>query len=189
LTKCIMVGYADDHSPNTYHMYDPQTHIVHSTQNVCWTNWKCTDPADTLNIFKHDEKTKHSSPIGATEDDKPEHVAINFPSPDDIFDDEMGRIVTPIPTVTPGRTSLHGTNNKVVCFVDATTDNTTTDATADTNATTTITPTRVSQHKVIDRELKSLNLTAILPGQHTTDDNGNNMVKPQVMTPNLEDPE
>jgi len=90
-----MVGYVDDHSPGTYWMYNPQTSMVHLTCNV-WAEWKCTDPSDTLTIFHNDENTKHSSPVGAADDDKPEFLAINFPAINiDISADEVGEDCDP----------------------------------------------------------------------------------------------
>jgi hypothetical protein len=32
--RLIMVGYADDHSPDTYRMYDPDTKMIKSTRDI-----------------------------------------------------------------------------------------------------------------------------------------------------------
>jgi len=38
-TKCIMVGYTNDHSGNTYRMYNPMTNHVRLTRDICWATW------------------------------------------------------------------------------------------------------------------------------------------------------
>jgi len=67
-----MVGYADNHSADTYCMYNPQTNTVCLTHDVCWADWHCTDHATTLDIFQCNELTKHTSPVGAMVDDEPQ---------------------------------------------------------------------------------------------------------------------
>jgi len=66
-----MVGYANDHKANTYHMYDPQTNTIHLTQDVQWAKWQQMDPAATLDIFQSNKMTKHTAPMGAVKEDKP----------------------------------------------------------------------------------------------------------------------
>jgi len=78
-TKCIMVSYANDHSADTYRMYDPQTNTVCLTCNVHWANWKHTDPATTLDIFQKDELIKNNSPVGAAEEDQPPLTMLHSP--------------------------------------------------------------------------------------------------------------
>jgi transposase InsO family protein len=58
-TKCIMVGYADDHSPDTYRMFNPETNKVILSRDVRWAEWKRTDPYDELNIFKQVKETRN----------------------------------------------------------------------------------------------------------------------------------
>jgi len=77
-TKCIMVGYTDNHSADTYRMYDPQTNTVHLTHDVRWADWHCTDPATTLDIFQCDELTKHTSPVGTAEDNEPQSSTLSI---------------------------------------------------------------------------------------------------------------
>jgi len=49
--KCVMVGYADDHSSNTYRMYDPMMGTVQCSRDVIWLEWKRADPKATMKIF------------------------------------------------------------------------------------------------------------------------------------------
>ena len=50
--KCIMVGYSDEHSGDTYQMFDPMTNKVRNTCDVRWAEWKRTDPAEDMKIFE-----------------------------------------------------------------------------------------------------------------------------------------
>jgi len=49
--KCIMVGYADDHSSDTYCMYNPLANHVHLTWDVHWAAWMWTDPMEAKKLF------------------------------------------------------------------------------------------------------------------------------------------
>ena len=49
--KCIMVGYADDHTPDTYRLYNPVTDEVILSRDVRWASWNRTDPAQALKEF------------------------------------------------------------------------------------------------------------------------------------------
>jgi hypothetical protein len=42
----IMIGYADNHSPDVYRMYNPNTHTVILSRGVKWTNWERSDPTE-----------------------------------------------------------------------------------------------------------------------------------------------
>jgi len=105
--KCIMVGYADDHSGDTYQMYDPTTRQVHLTRYVSWAAWKRTDPAETLKIFEKDKMRKDNMPVGAAEDNEP-NVPIMTTADDEgphlipALIDEVGRNEL-LPTLEMGR--------------------------------------------------------------------------------------
>ncbi len=38
--KCVMVGYTDNHSGDTYRMYNPMTGCIRITRDVIWSEWK-----------------------------------------------------------------------------------------------------------------------------------------------------
>ena len=50
--KAIMVGYPDNHKRDTYYMYNPETKRVTMTRDVKWVEWKMTDTAEKLNMFR-----------------------------------------------------------------------------------------------------------------------------------------
>ncbi len=54
--KCIMVGYSDDHSSNTYWMYDPVMNTIKNTWDVHWAAWTQTDLTETMQIFANGTK-------------------------------------------------------------------------------------------------------------------------------------
>ena len=49
--KCIMVGYASDHSADTYRMFNPITKSMLLTRDVKWAEWTRPDPADGLTQY------------------------------------------------------------------------------------------------------------------------------------------
>ena len=49
--KAIMVGYADNHTGETYNFYNPETKRVIMTRDVKWADWKMIDPVETLKMF------------------------------------------------------------------------------------------------------------------------------------------
>ena len=68
--KMIMVGYALDHTPDTYRMYNPETNKVVLSRDVRWAEWKDTDPSETLKVFQRGEKTKTETTAGIEEWDE-----------------------------------------------------------------------------------------------------------------------
>ena len=54
--KAIMVGYSENHTRDTYKLYNPETKRVVMTRDVKWENYKNTDPAETLKMFREAEK-------------------------------------------------------------------------------------------------------------------------------------
>ena len=54
--KAIIVGYAENHTRDTYKFYNPETKKVVMTLDIQWANWKNTDPAQTLKMFSKAEK-------------------------------------------------------------------------------------------------------------------------------------
>ena len=54
--KEIMVGYSDKNMRGTYKLYNPETKRVIITRDVKWANWKMTNPVDTLNMFRGENK-------------------------------------------------------------------------------------------------------------------------------------
>jgi hypothetical protein len=59
--KMIMVGYADNHSPDTYRMFDPSTNRIKSTRDVRWADWNRNKPEENLDLFDKD-KVEEDSP-------------------------------------------------------------------------------------------------------------------------------
>ena len=49
--KCIMVGYASDHSADTYRMFNPTTRSLILTRDVKWAEWTSPDPVDDLTKY------------------------------------------------------------------------------------------------------------------------------------------
>ena len=50
--KETMVGYPDNHTRDTYEMYNPDTKRVTNTRDVKWMGCKMTDIAENLNMFR-----------------------------------------------------------------------------------------------------------------------------------------
>jgi hypothetical protein len=48
----IVVGYADNHSPDVYRMYNPNTDTVILSRDVKWTNWERSDPTEALKALQ-----------------------------------------------------------------------------------------------------------------------------------------
>ena len=49
--KYIMVGYAWNHSGDTYILYNPTTKRIISSRDVKWADWKPVDPLNNMDIF------------------------------------------------------------------------------------------------------------------------------------------
>ena len=54
--KSIAVGYVDNNTRDTYKLYNPETKRVVMTRDVTWADWKMTNPAETLKMFREAEK-------------------------------------------------------------------------------------------------------------------------------------
>jgi hypothetical protein len=92
--KCIMVGYADNHSSDTYRVYDPETRKIRLTRDVKWAEWKRTDPSATMRIFEEDETHHRRNPVGISEEDSEDEDEPPGPvtiPPDEEKEDETGR--------------------------------------------------------------------------------------------------
>ena len=52
-----MLGYAENHTKDMYKFYNTETKRVIMTWDVKWTDWKMTDPSETLKMFRdaHEE--------------------------------------------------------------------------------------------------------------------------------------
>ena len=46
-----MVGYANNHTGDTYKLYIPEVKRVIMARDVTWEEWKMTDPAENLKTF------------------------------------------------------------------------------------------------------------------------------------------
>ena len=49
--KCIMVGYAEDHTPDTYRLHNPQTNEFIMSRDVSWASWNKTDPSENMEQY------------------------------------------------------------------------------------------------------------------------------------------
>ena len=54
--KAIMVWYADNHTRDTYRLYNPDTKRVVMTRYFKWAIWKMIYPAETLKMFCNSSK-------------------------------------------------------------------------------------------------------------------------------------
>ena len=54
--KAIKMGYDENHTRDTYKLYNSETKGVIMTRNVKWMDWNINDPADTLKMFREAEK-------------------------------------------------------------------------------------------------------------------------------------
>jgi len=66
--KCILVGYSDNHSSDTYQMYDPVTNAIRKKQDVHWAAWMQMDSMETMQIFENGPEPMTRA--GALEDDQ-----------------------------------------------------------------------------------------------------------------------
>ena len=46
-----MIGYAYNHTRDTYMLYNPEIKRVIMTRNVKWEEWKMIYPEETLNVL------------------------------------------------------------------------------------------------------------------------------------------
>jgi hypothetical protein len=108
-----MVGYADDHSPDTYRMYNPDTKKVILSRDVRWADWKCTDPYTELNVFRQVAKTKNETPVGIDDVASQRSVDSNAPHviPDDLDDDKSENLEVASQN-GPHRVPIQNTINK-----------------------------------------------------------------------------
>ena len=79
--KAIMVGYYDNHTRDTYKLYNPETKRVIMTRDVKWEDRKNTDPTETLKMFREAEEgdlvpgiEEDVIPTSKPEDKMPVHV-------------------------------------------------------------------------------------------------------------------
>ena len=54
--KAIMVGYAYNHTRDTYKLYNPETKRLIMTRDINWEDWKNTDAAEILKMFREAER-------------------------------------------------------------------------------------------------------------------------------------
>ena len=54
--RCIMVGYAENHSPDTYLMYNPKTRYVIMSRDIRWADFNRPQPHDGLNMHRIGEE-------------------------------------------------------------------------------------------------------------------------------------
>ena len=69
--KCIMVGYGEDHNPDTYRMFNPETREVILSRDVRWAAWSRRTPSADMAEF--------ADPPGV--DQPPEPIEVPSTSP------------------------------------------------------------------------------------------------------------
>ena len=79
--KCIMVGYADNHSSDTYMMYNPRTRQIILSRDIRWADFERPNAADDLSMYENrEERNGHHNagvPVIAIEDDITEQGGSN----------------------------------------------------------------------------------------------------------------
>lgn len=71
--KCIFVGYAKDHSADTYRMYNPATNAVIESRDITWAEWKRVDPKSNMSVF-HKDPELLVDPMGLDDKEVPQPV-------------------------------------------------------------------------------------------------------------------
>ena len=54
--KAIMVGYAENNTRDTYKLFNLETKRVIMTRDINWEDWKNTDAAEILKMFREAER-------------------------------------------------------------------------------------------------------------------------------------
>jgi hypothetical protein len=94
--KGVMVGYAKNHSADTYRMYMPKTNRIEETRDVVWADWKRPSPGTGMSIFDK-EPTLKNEPTGLDDKENTTTVDIEIeisPKVNIIPDDEDTEKVT-----------------------------------------------------------------------------------------------
>ena len=60
--KCIMVGYGEDHTPDTYRMFNPNTREVIHSRDVRWAAWTRRPPSADMPEFADPPGIDHPEP-------------------------------------------------------------------------------------------------------------------------------
>ena len=68
--KCIMVGYAEQHSGDTYRMFNPTTRSIILSRDIRWAEWTRPDPASDLSRYLH----QHPQPQPVLHNPPPPHL-------------------------------------------------------------------------------------------------------------------
>ena len=64
--KCVMVGYADNHSADTYLMFNPKTRHIILSRDIQWADFDRPKAIDDLNMYKtreEDRNEKHQQSV------------------------------------------------------------------------------------------------------------------------------
>jgi histone deacetylase 1/2 len=85
--KCVFLGYSDDHSQDTYRMYNHETNTVVNTRDVKWSEWHGTNvPTDGLEKMFKPVTNQQDTEISVREDNEELH--------DDFYDEFEPREVS-----------------------------------------------------------------------------------------------
>ena len=77
--RCIMVGYAENHAPDTYLMYDPRTRKVIMSRDIRWADFD--RPSAKINLDLYENREDISVHDGEVIDPKLYHGDPNVPNP------------------------------------------------------------------------------------------------------------
>ena len=77
--KGIMVGYAKNHTGDTYRLYNANTKAVFESRDIIWADWKRIDPKANMSIFDTEPDLKEM-PLGIDDQELPYPTEIPIPS-------------------------------------------------------------------------------------------------------------
>ena len=146
--KHIMVGYAKNHSSDTYRFYNPKTNSISESRDVStWAEWKRVDPKNDMSVFNKNPELL-TTPMGLDAVEVTEPVATPRVSFNLIPDDDDEEVDSEAGRKEPGEpldTSKSTTTEEIV-------------TTGETPATAAATAAEASEQKErkLERELKKL---------------------------------
>jgi len=83
--KCVMVGYAPDHTEDTYRLYNMDTGKIIQSRDVRWAEWEKMKPTDGVSIFERQpELMKQESCIKKSEEYEVVDLDEEDPNPNEV---------------------------------------------------------------------------------------------------------
>ena len=59
--KAIMIGYAKEHSKDTFRMFNPSTRKVIMTRDIIWSDWEPAQPEEEMPVEEVKENRKNET--------------------------------------------------------------------------------------------------------------------------------